>query len=219
MIAVVESEPTHAEDWYAHVLRDLLEQRQPLRTLVLSGRPEELAPAGVIAPVCVRVGREARTRWCTLECEALSLPFQSDAFDLVVLHHWVSQGDERALAVVRRCLAGGGHLLVLGRGRWSAGRLRPTVRREKSWRPGWLCSRLRRMGFSPKDLRGRGVAGLDLTTGRGWRRMLLPGSDRVAVRARRSEARRDIRLVRFSSPRTAVGGSAAWDGARRESAS
>ncbi len=215
MIAVVDTEPALAADWYAHQLQLALEQRRPLRTLVLSGRPEELAALGVTARCSVRLGVGEKAGWREVQCKGASLPFQSDVFDLVVLHHWVNQDQERRLAEVRRSMPGGSQLLVLGRGWASSGRLRRDIRREKSWRPGWLCNRLRRMGFVPRDLKGRGVAGLDLATGRGWRRALLGCSDRIAVRARRSEARTDIRLVRFSSPRAAVG-QAAWDGARRD---
>jgi len=216
VIAIVESEPARAEDWYAHVLQSTLDQRRPFRALILSGRPEELAAVGVTGPCSVRFGNGDPALWRPVACRADGLPFQVDVFDLVVLHHWVNQNDERTLAAVRRSMPGGSQLLVMGRGWLSAGRLRTEVRQDAAWRPGWLCRRLRSMGFLTKDLRGRGVAGLDWVTGRGWRRALLPASDRIAVRARRSEARHDIRLVRFSSPKTAVGRGAAWDGVRRE---
>ncbi len=219
MIALVESEPANAQDWYAHVLDQALEQRRPLRTLVLSGRPEELAAVGVAAPISVRTGQGARATWHALNCRVSGLPFQEDAFDLVVLHEWVDQDDERALAAVRRAMPGGSQLLVLGRGRFSADRWRKVGRGGRSWRPGWLCRRMGVLGFAPRDLRGRGVAGIDMVTGRGWRRGLLACTDRIAIRARRSDGRPDIRLVRFSTPKAAMGGTTAWDGARRESTS
>lgn len=215
VIAVVESEPYKATDWYAHVLLQAIERRRPLRALVISGRPADLVGAGVTATCCVRIGNGAAPRWRTLACRAGALPFQMDVFDLVVLHECVEQNDERVLAAVRRSMPGGSELLVMGRARYSPARVRPRVRRERSFRPGWLIRRLRRMGFVTKDARGRGVGGIDSVTGRGWRRPLLGCSDRVAVRARRSEARHDIRLVRFSTPKPVVG-SAAWDSVNRD---
>lgn len=215
VIAVVESEPHKAADWYAHVLLQAIERRRPLRTLVLSGRPADLIGAGVTAACAVRFGNGDAPRWRTLDCRPGALPFQMDVFDLVVLHECVEQNDERVLAGVRRSMPGGSELLVMGRARYSPARLMPAVHAERSFRPGWLIRRLRRMGFVTKDARGRGVGGIDSVTGRGWRRPLLACSDRVAVRARRSEARHDIRLVRFSTPKPVVG-SAAWDSVNRD---
>lgn len=217
VIAVVESEPTNPEDWYAHVLNQAFERQRPLRALVLSGAPQQLADAGVPSACAVRFGNGAEPRWASLVCRPPSLPFQVDCFDLVILHELVNQGDERLLATVRRSMPGGSHLLVLGRARFSARRLGRRTRAKNAFRPGWLSRRLRLMGFVTKDLRGRGVGGIDLSTGQGWRKSLLGCSDRVALRARRSEARHDIRLVRFSSPKVATP-TAAWDSANREAA-
>lgn len=217
VIAVVESEPQRPEDWCAHVLHQALVRRRPLRTLVLSGAPEELVSVGVKGPCSIRFAKGGGgAHWRTLSCAGNALPFQMDVFDLVVLHEWVQQNDERPLAAVRRSMPGGSDLLVLGRARYSARRLTPSGRDHRSWRPGWLSRRLRLMGFVTKDIRGRGVAGLDMVTGRGWRRSLVSCSDRVALRARRSEARNDIRLVRFSTPKTVVGRGTAWESANRE---
>jgi SAM-dependent methyltransferase len=218
VIAVAETEPREAKAWYAHVLRQAIERRQPLRVLVLSGMPAELASEGVPAACSVRLLRGGQARWFPVDFSGPQLPFQMDVFDLVVMHHWITPLDERPIANVRRCMPGGGHLLILGQPSLSVRRIRQGARRLPSPSPDWLRRRLRRMGFVVKDQRGRGLAGLDLVTGRGWRRPLLVCSDRFAITARRSEARHDIRLVRFSSPRTVVGSGAAWDGANRESA-
>ena len=216
MIAVAEAEPRDAKDWYAHVLRQAIERRQPLRALVLSGLPGELVSEGVPAACAVRLLRDGQERWMPVDFSGPQLPFQMDVFDLVVMHHWVNPFDERAIANVRRCMPGGSHLLILGQPAFSIRRIRPEARRLPSPSPDWLGRRLRRMGFVVKDQRGRGLAGLDLVTGRGWRRPFLACSDRFAITARRSEARHDIRLVRFSTPRAVVGRGAAWDGAKRE---
>ena len=217
VIAVVESEPKNPEDWYAHVLLQAIERHRPLRALVLSARPERLSIAGVPSGCAVRFANGAEPRWSSLVCTPPSLPFQVDCFDLVVLHEMVTQGDERLLATVRRSMPGGSQLLVLGRARFSAQRLGRKTRGENAWRPGWLSRRLRLMGFVTKDVRGRGVGGMDVGTGTGWRKSLLGCSDRVALRARRSEARHDIRLVRFSPPKVS-NPTAAWDSVNREAA-
>ncbi len=200
------------------MVRQALDQRRPQRTLVLSGDPGALAGLGIESPCSVGIGHGPHVAWRPVRVDQGLLPFQPDVFDLVVLHDCLRQGEEHALARIRSTMPGGSTLLVLGRGWLSAGRFRAGWRRSPAWRPGWLCRRLRQMGFTPRDQRGRGLAGADLLTGQGWRRGLLVCSDRVAVRARRSDGRPDIRLVRFSTPRTVVGGNTAWDGARRESA-
>jgi hypothetical protein len=218
VIAVAETEPRDAKTWYAHVLRQAIERRQPLRALVLSGRPGELAAEGVPGACAVRLLRGGQEQWLSVDMSGPQLPFQMDVFDLVVMHHWIHPFDESTIATVRRCMPGGSHLLILGQPSLSLRRIRREARRLPSPSPNWLNRRLRRMGFVVKDQRGRGLAGMDLTTGRGWRRPLLCCSDRFAITARRSEARHDIRLVRFSTPRAVVGRGAAWDGAKRESA-
>ena len=181
VIAVAEAEPRDAKDWYAHVLRQAIERRQPLRALVLSGLPGELVSEGVPAACAVRLQRDGQERWMPVDFSGPQLPFQMDVFDLVVMHHWVNPFDERAIANVRRCMPGGSHLLILGQPAFSIRRIRPEARRLPSPSPDWLGRRLRRMGFVVKDQRGRGLAGLDLVTGRGWRRPFLACSDRFAI--------------------------------------
>lgn len=216
MIAVAETEPREAKAWYGHVLRQTIKRRQPMRTLVLSGRPADLAAEGLPSACAVRVLRDGQECWLPVKCSGPSLPFQMDVFDLVVMHHWIQPSDERAIANVRRCMPGGSQLLVLGQSALSLRRVRRGPQSVPSLSTRWLCHRLTRMGFVVKDQRGRGMAGLDLVTGRGWRKPLLACSDRFAITARRSEARHDIRLVRFSTPRAVVGRGATWDWAKRE---
>lgn len=146
---------------------------------------------------------------------ASGLPFQVDVFDMVVLHDCVAQGDIGALASVRRAMAGGGQLLVMGSGWFSPRRLRQAGRQQRAFRTGWLRSRMQQLGFTPRGASGRGLAGFDLVLDQGLARYLLPCGDHIAIRARLREGRPDIRLVRFSKPRAAMG-PAAWDGANRD---
>jgi SAM-dependent methyltransferase len=216
VIAVVEPQPKQAQDWYAQLLLQNFQRHRPMRTLVISGSPGELATAGVSAPCCVRIARGGEYRWHVVETSRLALPFQVDVFDFVVLHNCVAQGDVRALAAVRRAMPGGAQLLVMGSGWFNPRRLRKRGRTSRAFRPGWLRSRMEQLGFMPRGASGRGVAGLDLELDHGIGRFLQPCGDQLAIRARRREGRPDIRLVRFSTPRSVVGPAAAWEGANRD---
>lgn len=215
VIAVVEPQPKHAEDWYAQLLLQHLKVHRPMRTLILSGSPDQLANAGVTGACCVRIARGDQQHWHAVEMRHSQLPFQVDTFDFVVLHDCVAQGDIGTLASIRRAIPGGGQLLVMGGGWFSPRRLRKAGRKDRAFRTGWLRSRMEQLGFKPRGASGRGLAGFDLVLDRGIGRYLQPCGDRLAIRARRCEGHPDIRLVRFSKPR-AVMGPAAWDGANRD---
>lgn len=216
MIAVVEPQPAKADDWYAELLLQTFLDHAPMRTLVLSGQPVQLSAAGVTAPCSVRTARGSRSEWHTLQASWQSLPFQVDTFDLVVLHHCVSQGDVRALAAVRRCMPVGSQLLVLGQAWFNPQRLRKGQRDEPAVRTTWMKRRLDQLSFDLRGVRGRGVAGMDLVLDRGAARLLQPCAEQLAFRARRRDARNNIRLVRFSTPRVVMGQGVAWEGANRE---
>lgn len=215
VIAVVEPQPKHFEDWYAQVLAQNLDLHKPMRTLVISGSPDDLASAGVKSSCSVRIARGEEHRWHAVETNWTELPFQVDVFDLVVLHNCVTQGDVHTLAAVRRAIPGGGQLLVMGSGWFSPRRLRKRDRKGPAFRTAWLRSKMSQLGFTPRAASGRGLAGFDLILDQGVARYLQPCSDRLAIRARRREGHPDIRLVRFSKPRSVMG-PAAWEGANRD---
>ncbi len=215
VIAVVEPQPKHAEDWYAQLLLQNLELHRPMRTLVLSDAPDQLASAGVTSACSVRIARGDKHQWYAVETKRSELPFQVDVFDFVVLHDCVSQGDIHTLAAVRRAIPGGGQLLVMGSGWFSPRRLRKRGRTRRAFRTGWLRSRMTRLGFVPRGSSGRGLAGIDWVLDQGVGRYLQPCADHLAIRARRREGHPDIRLVRFSKPRRVMGW-AAWEGANRD---
>lgn len=215
VIAVVERQPKQAQDWYAQLLLQNFQVHRPMRTLVISGSPSELASAGVSGACSVRIARGDEHRWHVVEADTSALPFQVDVFDFVVLHDCVAQGDVQALAAVRRAMPAGGQLLVMGSGWFNPRRVRKRGREARAFRPGWLCTRMEQLGFVPRGASGRGLAGFDLELDQGIGRLLQPCGDCLAIRARRREGRPDIRLVRFSTPRAVVG-PAAWEGANRD---
>ena len=218
MNAVNKPQITSDPDFHLRVLRDVLVERGPHRTLVLSGQPERLAGAGVMAPCCVRLNTGKKVIWSRVDCAPDLLPFSLDVFDLVVLHERVDQRDEHLLASVRRCMPSGAQLLIMGSARFSA---RNLLRREPqavALQPEWLQRRLRELSFTVEDVSGKGLIGQPWNIGRGWRRGLLAMADHVVIRARRGGGRADIRLVRFARPGTAAL-PAASDGFNRQASS
>jgi SAM-dependent methyltransferase len=192
-----------------------LDRYRPRRTLILTSEPERLGgirayPVSSLFTVYstdVRgpgdgsgEGRLARS----VVCDPESLPFQSDAFDLVVAHGMLSDGDEALIAGIRRVMRGGGHLLVLGAGRWGSRNIHRWEPRPPAVRPFRICRRLRDRSFVIEDCAGYGLARLSLRSGNGASRLLVGVSDQVMVRARLSKARPIAMASRFRKPR-AVG--------------
>lgn len=180
---------------------------KPRRLLVLSAKPECFSDV-----VMTDVGRcflaadagQAVTPGCrAIRTRLDALPFLTEVFDLVVAHGLVSDGDERLVGELRRVVKPGGHLMVLGRGRYGFASQRRRPLGQQRVRPYRLCQRLRQRSFVVESRSGAGVMGFPLNTGSGWRQLLYGISDDISVLARFSPVRPVVRRVRFPRPAAA----------------
>lgn len=214
-----QASPGSARAFPRESLARTLAELQPRRVLLVCRNPDDIGtlpeqPGARIYTVNPAPGHMTPSVVATLPW----LPFQSEVFDLVVVHDLVCDGDERLLGEVRRVLKSGAHLLVIGMGRYGLehlARRRTNGDGPAAIRPWRLCRRLRQRSFVIEACRGYGIARARIDTGEGWRRPLVTVSDRVCVRARFSQVRPVIRRMRFRQPR-AAGAAAGW---RRETAS
>jgi len=154
------------------------------------------------------------TEGATLVCDLAELPFGEGEFELVILHHLVSDGAERELREACRVLKPGGHIIVTGRGPLAL--RRPARPAGAGLKTGRLARALGRDGYRVADRFGVGLFRADATLDRRWQRPLLVLCEQVLVRARHRERESLVRPMRFSRPGTARARGAALDGLSRQ---
>ena len=97
------------------VLQPLLAKRRPERILVLKHASAKDLPIEIVnGAQVIRLSTEECSADALLKCRIAALPFEEAAFDLVILHHLLSDGSEPFLTETLRVLAAGGDLVNRG---------------------------------------------------------------------------------------------------------
>lgn len=97
------------------LLQPLLARRRPENILVLkhaSSKDLQLEPASRAR--IVRLNTDEHSRQAMLKCRIEALPFEEATFDMVILHHLVSDGSEPYVAEALRVLIEGGDVVISG---------------------------------------------------------------------------------------------------------
>lgn len=175
-------------------------RRRPDRILVVSPAARSVPGLEAWNVIRVETGGDGPVR-----CHSQALPFVDDAFDLVILHHVLEDGQEPELQEARRVLKPGGDLFVLGQGSlgWRArlsrrGADRPAIKLLP------LCQQLRRRAFVLERCAGCGLAGIPVYWERVWQRPALPFADCVVLHGRHRPLEPIVRRLRFAQPRPAA---------------
>lgn len=142
-----------------------------------------------------------------LRCTSAQLPFQDHAFQMVVLHHVVSEGAEPELAEAVRVLARHGVLLLVGLNRmgWRY-RTQDGIRRLPGLAPLQVRGRLEQLGMTMQGFAGAGLAGLSgpaFLSG-GLAGLAAPLADLVLLQARHRDSPAATPLRFRKSRRTVV---------------
>ncbi len=213
---LAESTLASAADWHLAELSQAIDAPAVRRAVVLSQRPEQLVSLGIRDRCSVRTDAGGAPAWQGLRCHARTLPLQAGSLDLLVLHEMLAGDQPELLAAGRYCLRPGGRLLILTHGSLSPGRWGTAGRNRQRVGMRWLQQRLAQFGFESRRWSGRGIAGFDGVLQQDWQRPFLPLCEQVLVDARRCAKPPNVRLVRFSRPKVAVGAGTALDGLSRE---
>lgn len=149
-----------------------------------------------------------------LHCDSEQLPFQDGVFQMVVLHHVISDGREPELSECTRVLARDGVLILLGLNRmgWRY-RTQDRIRRLPGLAPLRVKTRLEQLQMTMQGFAGAGLCGLQRPA---WMHSGLssigaPIADLVILQARHANSP-EVTPLQFRKSRAGVVQSAAMRG-------
>jgi len=149
-----------------------------------------------------------------IQCESDQLPFQDGAFQMVVLHHVVSNGREAELTEAVRVLARDGVLILLGLNRmgWRF-RTQGRIRRLPGMAPLRVKTRLEELRMTMQGFAGAGLAGMNrpVWMHSGFSSLGAPVADLVLLQARHANSP-EVTPLRFRKSRSGIVQSAAMRG-------
>lgn len=203
------------------LLKPILTQRRPQRVLVMQhANAEKLLLETLVPTQLIRLCEDQQSPDATLRCRLDALAFEDDAFDLIVMHHLISNGSEAMLAEALRVLAPGGDVVISGLN--STGLLYRLGNRQNRF-PGIRLDRvlnqLKTESFEIRECILMGLAGLSRPAPKvSWHGLGLPFADRVALHAHHQFAPKATNVLRFKQVQRAGLASAALDGCNNRSA-
>jgi len=204
------------------LLQPLLARRRPARVLVLklAGATDlPLEPAGEAQ--IIRLSTDDSSSDAGLRCRISALPFETAAFDLVILHHLIKDGSEDCLAEALRVLAAGGDIVISG---LNSSGLRNRIANRKYRVPALkldrICRLLKSRSFNVEQCLLMGFGGFSRPAAKPtWHGLGLPFADRVVLHGHHQSNIHNARILRFKQLKTAGPAPAALDGCSREAVS
>lgn len=202
----------------ARLLQPLIKKRRPQRVLVLkhADAANVVVDFGTCAEV-VSLSSEECASDAPIHARLSALPFEDVTFELVVLQHLISDGNEAVLAEAMRVLAPGGDMIISGLNyaglryhgnrtskQFPAIRINRVILHLKS--NSFAITRCLRAGFA-------GMAWPQATSG--WLSASLPFSDRIALQAHHHSSNHSIRLSSLAKVRTTSVSTATLDALSR----
>ena len=197
------------------VLQPLLAKRRPERILVLKhASAKDLPVKTVNGAQIIRLSTEEFSTDALLKCRITALPFEEAAFDLVILHHLLSDGSEPFMTETLRVLAAGGDLAISG---LNSSGMRNRIGNRKHQVPALklnrICNFLKSHSFKVENCLQMGLAGLSRPAPRAtWHGLGLPFADRVVLHGHHQSNIKNASILRFKQSRSARVTSAALDG-------
>jgi SAM-dependent methyltransferase len=218
-----QSELSAQQELAAQLLRPLLARRRPERILVLKlARADDLPLQLLNSAEVIRLSSGGPDAGAGLLCRIEALPFEEATFDLVILHHLVSDGSEKFLAEALRVLAAGGDIVISG---LNSSGLRNRIANRKHKVPAIkmnkICRVLKSRSFNIEQCLSMGLGGFSRPAPKAaWHGLRLPFADRVVLHGHHQSNMQNARILRFRDIKSAPRPSAALDGcSNREAAS
>ena len=216
------SQPSAQQKLAEQVLQPLLARRRPERILVLKHADVGDLPLNPVNHThIVQLSSDEYSVDAMLRCRIEALPFEPAAFDLVILHHLVSDGTEALMAEALAVMAAGGDLVISG---LNASGLRNRIGNRKYLLPALklnrVCKFLKSQSFNIENCLLMGLGGFSrpapIAT---WHGLGLPFADRAVLHAHHQSHLNNPSVVRFKQVKPAELASAALDACRsRETA-
>ena len=197
------------------VLQPLLARRRPERILVLKhASAGDLPLEPVNSAQIIRLSAEEFSADALVRCRITALPFEEAAFDLVILHHLLSDGSEPFLAETLRVMAAGSDLVISG---LNSSGMRNRIGNRNHQVPALklnrICNFLKAHSFKVENCLLMGLAGLSRPAPRAtWYGFGLPFADRVVLHGHHQSNIKNASILRFKQTRSARVTAAALDG-------
>ena len=204
------------------LLRPLLSRRRPERVLVLKHAAAADLPVETVKPAqIIRLSTEESSDQNLVRCRIAALPFEEAAFDLVILHHLVSDGTESFLMEALHVMAAGGDIVISG---LNSSGLRNRIGNRKHLLPALrlnrICSFLKSRSFNVEQCLQMGLGGFSRPAPRAtWHGLSLPFADRVVLHGHHQSNMKNTNILRFKQVQPAGIASAALDGCSNREAS
>ncbi len=203
------------------MLQPLLARRRPERILFLKhASAGDLHFETVNSPQLIRLSSEGPSAGAVVHCRIDALPFEEAAFDLVILHHLVSDGHENFLSEVFRVMAAGGDIVISGLN--STG-LRNRIVNRKQRMPALkldrVCHLLKSQSINVELCLLMGLGGFSRPAPRAtWHGLGFPFADRVVLHGHHQSNIKSTNILRFKRVQPAGLASAALDGCSKREA-
>ena len=205
------------------LLQPLLARRRPERILVLKhAAAQELLIETTSPAQIIRLAADEPFANAGVRCRIEALPFEEAAFDLVILHHLVSDGSEAFFAEAFRVLAAGGDVVISG---LNSSGLRNRIVNRRQPMPALkldrICNFLKSQSINIELCLLMGLGGFSRPAPKAtWHGLGFPFADRVALHGHHQSNIKNASILRFKQVQPAGLASAALDGcSNREAAS
>ena len=190
-------------------------KRRPQRILLISSGPAGFPD--LTGPNVITLHSGGGGPDDILRCDTARLPFQDLSFEIIVMHHVLSDGHEPELGEAERILANDGELFVLGRGALGLrGRFANTQNGLPGLKVRQVCARLKSRSFIIEHCAGFGLMGVRVSCHRRWQQPVLPFTDAIVIHGRRRQIKPIVTPIRFNQPQSVGVQSAAIDSLSRE---
>lgn len=200
------------------LLAPLIKKRRPQRVLLL----KHALAADIICDCSestevINLSNEERADGAQIFARLSALPFEDVAFDLIVLQHLISDGNEVVMAEAMRVLAPGGDIIISG---LNYAGLRYHSSNRSNQFPAIKINKashlLKSNSFNITHSLRSGFAGLSWPKAdSGWSSSSLPFTDRVALQAHHRSGQHTVQLSSLDKVRSASVSTAVFDAVSR----
>jgi len=197
------------------LLQPLLARRRPARILVLKhASASDLPLEPVNSAQIIRLNTDEYSAHAMLRCRLAALPFEAATFDLVILHHLVSDGSEPCLAEALRVMIEGGDIVFSG---LNSSGLRNRLGNRKHLLPALkldkVCNYLKSQSFEVRQCLLMGLGGFSRPAPRAtWHGLGYPFADRVVLHGHHQSTIKNVSILRFKRSKVAAASTVALDG-------
>ena len=197
------------------LLQPLLERRRPERILVLKHATASDLPLDPVKHAqIVRLSTEEFSAEAEVSCRLSALPFEEAAFDLVILHHLVTDGAEPFFSEALRVMIEGGDVVISGLN--SSGlrnRIGNRNRRLPALKLDRVCSTLKSQSFNVEQCLLMGLGGFSRPAPKAtWHGLGFPFADRAVLHGHHQSNIKNASILRFKRTKRSGIASAALNG-------